>query len=175
MKASENICPACGNRNASTDTVCSLCGETLSGEGSTKAVAIPRILSQQTAEIAENTENLIDLTLVPEDGLGIYVMGKSKPFYIHMYKELLVGRMSEATLEAALNLSEMGADKLGVSRRHMKILRSVSGFEIVDLASTNGTWLNGQKLIPHKPYHLESGSIARIGNMDLLIVHHANK
>jgi pSer/pThr/pTyr-binding forkhead associated (FHA) protein len=43
---------------------------------------------------------------------------------------------------------------------------------VVDLGSRNGSWLNGERLVPNKPYPLASGAELRIGKMRLVIVYH---
>jgi pSer/pThr/pTyr-binding forkhead associated (FHA) protein len=52
------------------------------------------------------------------------------------------------------------------------IRRAGTGFEIVDLASTNGSWLNDERLVPNKPYPLANGSQLRFGRMRLLVLFH---
>jgi pSer/pThr/pTyr-binding forkhead associated (FHA) protein len=91
---------------------------------------------------------------------------------VHIYKELVIGRPSEATLEATLDLSDLNAAQMGVSRRHAKIRRTESGFEVIDLSSRNGTWLNAERLVPNKPYPFASGSQLRLGQMRLLVFYH---
>ena len=59
---------------------------------------------------------------------------------------------------------------MGLSRRQAKIQRSGQGYEIIDLASTNGTWLNDERLVPHQPYLLTSGSQLRLGRMRFVIL-----
>jgi hypothetical protein len=51
-----------------------------------------------------------------------------------------------------------------VSRRHAAIERSSTGYVIVDLASSAGTFVNGQKLTPSVPFKLESGFRVSFGN-----------
>lgn len=52
-----------------------------------------------------------------------------------------------------------------VSRKHFEIysfvyrLGSIVDYFIVDLGSMNGTWLNGEKLEPNKPYKLSSNDL----------------
>jgi len=61
---------------------------------------------------------------------------------------------------------------MGVSRRHAIIRRAEFGFEIIDLTSRNGTWLNEKQLVPNRPYPFASGAQVRLGRMRLLIVYH---
>jgi ABC-type multidrug transport system ATPase subunit len=43
-----------------------------------------------------------------------------------------------------------------VSSMHCRITTSSQGFELVDLGSTNGTWVDGQKLTPYQPVTVTS-------------------
>ena len=51
-----------------------------------------------------------------------------------------------------------------VSRRHAAIERSAAGYSIVDLDSSAGTFLNGQKLPPNAAFPLEYGCRVSFGN-----------
>jgi pSer/pThr/pTyr-binding forkhead associated (FHA) protein len=114
----------------------------------------------------------IDVSLIPEESLGIYIAGELQPFYVQIYRELIIGRPADAALEAVLDLTELNAANHGVSKRHAMIRRSASGFEVLDLGSRNGTWLEGERLIPNKPYPLASGSQLRLGQMRLRVMYH---
>lgn len=171
MATSAKICPICKNENVETASVCGHCGALLDAN-LTNLVALTENIGGQAGAPVENPESFIDVTLIPESGVGIYVAGVSKPYYLHVYKELIIGRTSEA-LEATLDLSDLDAFNMGVSRRHAVLRRTESGFEVVDLSSRNGTWLNAERLIPNKPYPLTSGSQLRIGQMRLLVMYHS--
>jgi len=55
-----------------------------------------------------------------------------------------------------------------VSGRHCEIRRALGGeTTVVDLHSTNGTWLNGQRLAPGEPARLSDGAVLRIGDETL--------
>ncbi len=51
-----------------------------------------------------------------------------------------------------------------VSRRHAEIRRQDGGYAVVDLDSTNGTLLNGERLDPHRPSPLAHGDRIRVGD-----------
>jgi len=128
------------------------------------------ILEQFSAKI---TDSPIDDSLVPDDGIAIYAEGSLKPVYLQLDKELVLGRNGEEPCEGVLlDLSELGGYQAGISRRHAMIRRGENGCEIIDLASTNGSWLNDERLIPHKPVPLASGSQLRFGRLRVLVLHH---
>lgn len=50
------------------------------------------------------------------------------------------------------------------SSHHAEIRPDDQGYSITDLGSTNGTFVNGQRLIPHMGRHLNNGDAIRIGD-----------
>ena len=58
------------------------------------------------------------------------------------------GRMQQSSVLPDLDLAPFGAAEQGVSRRHAVIRRGEDTLTLVDLGSTNGTHLNGQRLDP---------------------------
>ena len=71
-------------------------------------------------------------------------------------KDYVVGR----SITAAIQL-----DDDGVSRKHAEIRRTPDGVSVVDLGSTNGTWVNGRKI---KELTLSDGDKIRIGTTTIL-------
>ena len=67
------------------------------------------------------------------------------------------------------DLGPLQALQHGISRRHAALLISEDGLLILDLSSTNGTWLNNQMLPPNQPYPLRVGDHIRLGTLDLTI------
>jgi len=170
LNTSEKFCPVCKNKNAYTATVCTSCGAQLE-DNLTNRVATTTG-SALGSSPAENVESFIDLALIPDGGVGIYAAGSFKPYYLPVENELIIGRKTEPTEEAILDLSDLNAFTMGLSRRHALIRRAQSGFEVMDLSSTNGTWLNAERLFPNKPYPFASGSQLRVGRLRLFIVYH---
>ncbi len=55
------------------------------------------------------------------------------------------------------------------SRNHAQVERDAAGdYQLTDLGSSNGTLLNGQRLVPHQPAQLESGAQIKIGRTEWL-------
>ncbi len=63
----------------------------------------------------------------------------------------------------AVHCDYVMASQIGISRYHMKIDRDGDRFTISDLNSTNGTFINGERLAPHLPHTVKRGDELRIG------------
>lgn len=50
-----------------------------------------------------------------------------------------------------------------VSGQHCRIIQSGGGYKVIDLGSSNGTYLNGQKLQPNAEYPISSHSVIQLG------------
>jgi len=112
----------------------------------------------------------IDDAIIPRDGIAIYFAETTKPFVVRTDKEFIIGRrVTMATPEDLLDLSDFDGFKMGLSRRHAMIRQTASGYEIIDLSSTNGTWLNDVKLKPYTPYPLPSGSRLLLSRVRLFV------
>jgi hypothetical protein len=57
-----------------------------------------------------------------------------------------------------------------VSRYHAQLRWVQSGWLVYDLTSTNGTWVDGDRLLPGEPRLLAGGSRVRLGAYDLEVV-----
>jgi len=53
----------------------------------------------------------------------------------------------------------------GVSRKHLGIKRLEGGYELADLGSTNGVYVNGEKVARRK---LEMGDVIRVGTTEMV-------
>src|SRR5580658_9376203 len=59
--------------------------------------------------------------------------------------------------------NDVVVDDTTVSRRHATITRKADGFELADLGSTNGTFINGRRLT--EPVALKSGDQIKFGSV----------
>ena len=75
-----------------------------------------------------------------------------------------IGRF-DISLGAKLSSFEFEKKTKAVSRRHAVVERSGDDYNIVDLASAAGTFINGQKLPPNTPFKLNCGDKVSFGNL----------
>ena len=174
MEINEKFCPSCKHIVDRRAVVCVYCGSRFDG-GPSRAVLMTRRTEVLTAPTAELMNLYVDATRLPEQGIAFYAEGMTEPACLDFEGELVLGRdgvdADGASDENLLNLSELGGYLMGISRRHAVIRKTRNGYEITDLASTNGSWLNGMKLTPNRSYPLANGSQLRFGRMRLLVLY----
>ena len=167
MESPGKFCPVCKNKNEQEAVICKHCGAPLKyHKPSTGTVKVDE---SQTDDSKLPEELQIDEAIIPNNGIAVYFAGTTKPNVILTDKEFIIGRKVVATSEVLLDLSEFDGFRLGLSRRHAMIRQANSGYEIIDLSSTNGTWLNDERLVPYTPYPLTSGSQLRLSRMRLFV------
>jgi hypothetical protein len=94
--------------------------------------------------------------------------GSRRRFTLQLIDQIHVGRYDPETgVSPELDLAQAYGDEQGVSRMHALIQNSGQHVMLIDLNSTNGTWLNNYRLPAEQPYLLKSGDEVRFG--DLLI------
>lgn len=113
---------------------------------------------------------------IPSDGISFYNIRIARAIIVPSTGNFFIGRSSmEDTTKLMLNseyLDDLGMSS-SVSRRHALICPVEHGYEIVDLFSTNGTWIGDLRLLPNKAYPLTSGDMLRLGQERLLVRYHA--
>ena len=77
---------------------------------------------------------------------------------------------AEVTVLGRSSETDLPLDDTGVSRRHAQLRRTPHGYELVDLGSTNGTFVNGERV---SAVALTDGSLITIGRTR--IVFHAGR
>jgi hypothetical protein len=94
-----------------------------------------------------------------------------QPINVPVAEVVTVGRLNQITASMLpnVNLDPYRAFENGVSRIHMKIVRKSILIYAVDMGSSNGTFLNGAKLTPHRERLLRSGDELQLGNLKLKV------
>jgi hypothetical protein len=174
LENSEMICPVCRHNNEPTTRVCSNCGAALD-EGIPGSTVTAISTEVPAGGQVLDPGALVDRERIPVDGIAVYAAGTDKPVYVRVENELVLGRKVNETVESLLDLTQLGGFQLGLSRRHAMIRRTGTGFELIDLASTNGTWLNNEPLVPNQPYPLSNGSQVRLGRMRLFLFYRSDR
>ncbi|GAB5493950.1 MAG: FHA domain-containing protein [Phototrophicaceae bacterium] len=100
--------------------------------------------------------------------LMIYIADGSAPISVERRKNMILGR-SDSTTSVDINLVNFNAQEYGVSRQHAKLNANEQPPVLIDLGSSNGTYINGQRLDPETPQTLESGDEIQLGRLKMRV------
>ncbi len=105
--------------------------------------------------VAEPSRLGLDMTAMPgEERLLIARSGESPESMTLEKDSYTIGRASQNSLVLTGE---------GISRNHLRLERSEAGWQIIDLGSTNGSYLDGNRLLPDVPEQWEPGQALGIG------------
>ncbi len=110
-------------------------------------------------------------TLPTISGTCLITDGTSTKLPIPIQNEVLIGRADPRLEEQPeIDLSPHGGDIAGVSREHARMLHSEEGWQLLDLSSTNGTFINNIRLTPRIPSRIRNSDLIRCGKMRMTFV-----
>jgi hypothetical protein len=81
----------------------------------------------------------------------------------------VLGRTDPLVAPEVFDLTALGAQQRGVSRRHCRLYRQGRTLMVTDLGSTNGTYLNDVRLPAHQACVVADGDSLRLGALRLSI------
>ena len=93
----------------------------------------------------------------------------ANPIHISLTHQLVLGRAAGMHQDPCLNLAAYGAAEKGVSHQHATLELIGKTVMLTDLSSTNGTFLNGQRLSPNQQCLVRSGDEIRLGQLVISI------
>jgi pSer/pThr/pTyr-binding forkhead associated (FHA) protein len=82
---------------------------------------------------------------------------------------LFIGRGSDHEGTPMIDLTRFGALERGVSRVHAELTYQDQTLFLKDLASTNGTRLNGLQIEPNTLYRLRNGDEIELGRLPIVL------
>jgi CheY-like chemotaxis protein len=109
-------------------------------------------------------------SIAPEmrhDTIVTFIDNYREPMTLVVKDEITLGRQNPAAPQNHIDLDAYEAFDKGVSRVHVSIRRMGDLFEVKDLDSANGTFLNGQSINPHAIHTLKNGDELRLGALRL--------
>ena len=157
-------CPNCGSSVRAGELVCHNCSYSLTGITT----------STRTLEKAEET---FEFTRTKTIGSAIGKLQKlsliidGTELALPVGARLILGRR-DATATSTfpdVDLERFDADKLGVSRQHIELSWRSGLIYVTDMGSTNGTLLNGQRLVAGIERILRDNDELVIGHMRALV------
>lgn len=163
------ICPNCKNENLDGSMFCINCGSQLSGAGSLVTQNIETEYSKEMPSTEETYAPVPQYTLNTWASLHLVDSGQILP--LNDRSEFTLGRVSDAQpIMPDIDLTPYQAYSCGVSRLHAVLKREGKRVFIMDLGSSNGTFLNGKRLQPHVEHLLNHSDIFSLGKLKIQIL-----
>jgi len=162
------FCLACHHKNDADAQVCSFCGtpiaQSKTSERTTQKMATVPAGTASTGPLSRR-----HLPKLPDNSFALFVLDELDPLVVQNSEAVYLGRFAQNLTSSSVDLTKYGAAELGVSRSHARITWSDGVYALEDLASTNGTWLNYQRLAFGKSYELHNGDIILLGQLQMTI------
>jgi pSer/pThr/pTyr-binding forkhead associated (FHA) protein len=166
------ICPNCQHKELPGALFCSECGAQL--------VTIDVL---NTRSIKKTTSDLMDSpTEVPQVGgsklgkssepsISLHIVDSGQVVHLKDRKDFTLGRTVEGQpILPDIDLTPFDAFSLGVSRLHATLRIVNRDVVVTDLGSSNGTRVNGQKIVPHVDYPINHGDIIALGKLKIQVI-----
>lgn len=166
--SSEIFCPVCKLKNEASAAICIHCQSPLQPFETMGHRTTRKVTAESQGFDLDELRKQID---IPKEGIAVVLQESGQEIATVKEKRFILGRKIDNVAETILDLSAFGAYGLGVSRLHLLVQKSKDGYEVSDMDSTNGTWLNDdEELIPNKFYPISSGTRIRMGKMSVILL-----
>jgi predicted amidophosphoribosyltransferase len=159
VEADEYTCPVCGASVLPDQRFCASCGAALPvAEAAVPAVA--------PAAVPETEPAAPPITMGPY--LEVVDSGAHIPLIDQ--PELLIGRVDDVSgIYPDIDMTPHGGEEGGVSRRHAQLLHEGDAWFVVDLNSTNGSYVNGTEIAPSARVPLQDGDRIGLGDSEVVL------
>ncbi|MAS35826.1 MAG: hypothetical protein CL610_17585 [Anaerolineaceae bacterium] len=190
------VCPTCAHRNRTGVLFCENCGTNLmTGQQSalgTRDLREPQEVGADAQpktdekpsddakaderppirldkEVEKAVKSAGSSLFSPGMLLRIEVEGGASPIVVKPKTEdMILGRRDPTTgATPEVDLTAYAGYRMGVSRRHASLALENNQINLWDLGSSNGTFINGNRLTPHQPSPVRDGDEVRLGQMVL--------
>ncbi len=158
-------CTNCNTANREGMLFCDVCGYSLTPDAQGQATLATR-------QLAEGSDNSIAKAtwgaarFKEGSAIVIHVRDSNEPVTVAPAQRLIFGRSdSNSTVIPDIDFAPYGAVEKGVSRQHAALEVNEDTLMLLDVGSANGTYLNGQRLLPNQPRVLRDGDEVRLGKL----------
>jgi hypothetical protein len=163
------ICPNCQHKEMSGSVYCSKCGAQLIDI----SVATHKIHTAEARQVAQSDTKS---TLPPppahlQSWISLNMIDSGQILPLADRNEFSLGRSAEGQpIVPDVDLSPYNAYANGVSRLHavLKLIREQ--IVIMDLGSSNGTYLNGNRLSPYVESPIAHGDVISLGKLKIQVL-----
>jgi len=163
------ICSNCQHKNVAGAMYCAECGAQLDG---VETLITQAITDEQIETELKKKGARPEAPAIPANSwLSLHLMDSGKILPLASRNEFTLGRLSEGQpIMPDIDLTPYQAYASGVSRLHAVVKRDMNRVMVMDLGSSNGTYLNGRRLNPHTEESLNHGDIVALGKLKIQVL-----
>jgi FHA domain len=158
-------CPNCKHQEVDGAVFCSDCGTQLV---KTESVTTQKI-DMSTSNLA--TGPIEEIPDYSNAWISLHMLDSGQILPVAERNEFTIGRISDnQPIMPDIDLTAFKAYDNGISRLHAVIRRNSGNVIIMDLGSSNGTYVNGIRLMPNVEQSLHHGDVVALGKLKMQIV-----
>lgn len=163
------ICTNCQHKNVAGAMFCAECGAQLDG---VETLVTQAITDEQIAsELSRKSPRPDPGSTPPNSWISLHLMDSGKILPLASRSEFTLGRLSEGQpIMPDIDLTPYQAYASGVSRLHAVVKRDAERVLVMDLGSSNGTYVNGRRINPHVEESLNHGDILALGKLKIQVL-----
>ena len=163
-------CPTCKHREFVGTLFCSECGTRLVQATQVPTMGISRDkLSEEAKATKPSTPHSPDLSTGALIGLRVVRTGELLSLVGR--DNYTLGRSIEGqAVVPDVDLNKYEAYDAGISRMHAELRIAEDGLYVIDLESSNGTIVNGKRLLAQEPEPINHGDILQLGRLRFQLI-----
>lgn len=163
------VCSNCKHSNLTGALFCAECGAQLIGRDT---LITQNIATENLKKASKRITGEMSGPVEGEDAwANLHLLDTGQVLPLSSRNEFTMGRISEGQpIMPDIDLSPYQAYAAGVSRLHAVIRRTGALITFMDLGSANGTFLNGNRLVPNTEHALNHGDILALGKMRIQVL-----
>lgn len=168
-------CPNCNNQELPGAYFCSECGTQLVPLNFLHTHMINKTLvSNEATDVQKNAAEIMIRRAAPkkkDPNISLHIVENGKVVHLSDRKDFTLGRAIEGqSIIPDVDLTIFDAFAQGVSRMHCSLRIMNGDVYAMDLGSSNGTRLNGQKIVPHVEYSINHGDLLILGRLKIQVL-----
>jgi pSer/pThr/pTyr-binding forkhead associated (FHA) protein len=167
------LCPNCHHQEVAGALFCSECGAQLISADHMATQSISRNTSEILAPSLETAPAPVTTTQSSTSDaiVSLYLVDSGQILHLAGRTEFTLGRVADSQpILPDVDFSPFEAYAQGVSRLHASLKIINQRVVITDLGSSNGTRVNGQKIMPHIDYLLNHGDVVALGKLKIQVL-----